>query len=179
MCRGPRGFITIWKEVIGPCAWLLHMVHVTKWLCREVCSQGSTFLACFFALFLFFPPSQLLSGGFLLLMFTETPAIKSTMSQSGFPIVAWIWPDTINDKWQWACWWVFGRALSPLGRGRAAKLKTLGWWVSNGAAADLEPLTGLTPQCHAPAHQLGGRPGGGTNRMVALSFLQPRWFFFT
>lgn len=154
MSGGPRGFITIWKEVIGPCAWLLHVVHVTKWLCREVCSQGSTFLAIFL---FFFPPSQLLSGGFLLLMFTETPAIKSTMSQSGFSIVAWIWPDTINDKWQWACWWVVSRALSPLGRGRATKLRTLGWWVSNGAAADVEPLTVLTPQCHSLAHWLGGR----------------------
>lgn len=125
-----------------------------------------------FRSFSFFPLSQLLSGGFLLLMFTETPAIKSIMSQSGFPIVAWIWPDTINDKWQWACWWVVGRALSPLGQGRAAKLRTLGWWMSKGAAADLEPQIGLTPQRHALAHRLGERPAErGTTRMVALSFL--------
>lgn len=53
MCWGPRGFITIWKEVIGPGAWLLHTVHAPEWwLRREVSAREGSFLTSL-SLFLF------------------------------------------------------------------------------------------------------------------------------
>ena len=151
MCWGPRGFITIWKVVIGPRAWLLHMVPGTKWLCREVCCQGRhlfspIFFFCTFSLL----PSQLLSGGFLLQTFHRDINNQELIEAIWFSQLLLAFDQTLlmtNDNG--AVDEQVGWAPSPPGKGegRKAGLRALGWSMGRGAAADWEPTVGATSQC--------------------------------
>lgn len=90
------------------------------------------------------------------------------MLQSGFPIVAWIWPDTINDKWQWACWWVGW--LGPQSSWTRGGQQSWGPWHGGWAVGQLQtqspkkgwPLSAMPLPTDWVHGREGHRQAGGT-----------------